>query len=226
MSIAATKQTMSSPKYEYTSLSDSHDEMKEDGLIARPHASHTGINRWGFFAAGVLSTLAAVFVVWVVSLHVHIPAHNSEADALLLLRKPHFMTHATESIYAVPQSVQSDEDWRLLFPLRGARFTSEDEARPFTLSVFHQLHCLASIRRVYFDLQTGEGSAIDASTHGHIRHCIDFLRQVVMCNADRTKEIYGTDSFEAQHMCYDWDEVLESTEPWTLALEDKDEDEE
>jgi len=57
----------------------------------------------------------------------------------------------------------------------------------------------------------------DWYTPWHTRHCIDFLRQMLMCNADVTIErndpgIGGIRGFGINHQCKKWDEVVQ----WTI----------
>lgn len=50
----------------------------------------------------------------------------------------------------------------------------------------------------------------------HIRHCIDLLRQTLMCNPDTTveekdEEVGGVHGFGVQHRCKQWDELIDWT---------------
>ena len=54
----------------------------------------------------------------------------------------------------------------------------------------------------------------------HVRHCIDLLRQTLMCNADLTVEVKdekagGVHGFGETHQCIDWDALG----GWTTAHE-------
>ena len=54
----------------------------------------------------------------------------------------------------------------------------------------------------------------------HVRHCIDLLRQSLMCQADTTVEVKdekagGVHGFGVEHQCRDWDELIE----WTAGLQ-------
>lgn len=57
----------------------------------------------------------------------------------------------------------------------------DEDGSEYCLSVFHQLHCLATLRSALNSLRYG-----DNGTHGphddhpieHVDHCIDYLRQV------------------------------------------------
>ena len=61
---------------------------------------------------------------------------------------------------------------------------------PRGLAVYHQLHCLDAIRRSYYAALDGdELDQLDEHlVPGHVRHCIDYLRQALLCNADTNLE--------------------------------------
>ena len=138
-----------------------------------------------------------------------------------------------------------EEDWESLVPY-GSGFVRVDDPQQFGLSggyplesstsgttesycvsVFHQLHCLNSIR---FQLEnpgkTHEGHGHDKlSVHAnelHVAHCLDYLRQSIMCAGDMSLESAVTDKdgkliqavsgWGATHSCKNWDEVFEYTE--------------
>jgi hypothetical protein len=53
----------------------------------------------------------------------------------------------------------------------------------------------------------------------HIRHCLDLLRQTLMCHADTTVEVNdveagGVHGFGVKHVCRDWDQLVRLTEDW------------
>ncbi|KAF3024342.1 hypothetical protein E8E14_014085 [Neopestalotiopsis sp. 37M] len=56
------------------------------------------------------------------------------------------------------------------------------------IEVFHQLHCLNLMRqnnyKAHYAAQGGDTAAEGHDLAGHIDHCIDALRQFVMCQAD------------------------------------------
>ncbi|OAG13184.1 uncharacterized protein CC84DRAFT_1228221 [Paraphaeosphaeria sporulosa] len=56
------------------------------------------------------------------------------------------------------------------------------------LEVFHQLHCLQHVRRRLFWNETEQGSPdeVEALSMKHLDHCIDSIRQSLMCSADVT----------------------------------------
>ncbi|KAK7434200.1 hypothetical protein VKT23_020330 [Stygiomarasmius scandens] len=79
----------------------------------------------------------------------------------------------------------------------------------FGISFYHQLHCLVRLRAVF----AGEDEDM-----GHVKHCFNYLRQAITCNADitlepgRTIHSEGPDGkmesmvvggYDVQHQCRD-----------------------
>jgi len=119
--------------------------------------------------------------------------------------------------------------WDTIFPNSGhtgGYFAHPTLApRRSTFSAYHQLHCLHAIREAYYE-------AIHAANEGrpaipeemdshiaprHIRHCIDLIRQSLMCNADTTIEVKdyetgGVRGFGTEHQCKDWFGLVRWTE--------------
>ena len=106
----------------------------------------------------------------------------------------------------------------------------------YIVSYFHQIHCIVSLRAVprlslltnpqpkitaiYAEarLGIGNGPANDA----HMAHCLDVLRQAIMCFADGTLE-NGEDTWEVVHQCRDYKQVQEwaaerATLNWTKII--------
>ena len=57
------------------------------------------------------------------------------------------------------------------------------------------------------------------ATPPHVRHCIDLLRQSLMCQPDLTVEVKdnavgGVRGFGTQHICADWQELVDWTREW------------
>lgn len=44
---------------------------------------------------------------------------------------------------------------------------------------FHQLHCLASMRKALQDAREGVDIGVDYRDNGHWPHCFDYLRKVI-----------------------------------------------
>ncbi|GJP93027.1 DUF3328 domain protein [Aspergillus niger] len=100
-------------------------------------------------------------------------------------------------------STAADEAWYELYPRTVVRIPKNSADRlvnktipiagsegyfPVLISVFHELHCLDSIRHLYYGHTEGfsEDPVINKAilAPGHIDHCFDSLRQTLMCNAD------------------------------------------
>jgi len=126
--------------------------------------------------------------------------------------------------YAERPSSSTDAAWESIFPPHGG-FFNDSKIAPTgaSLAVYHQLHCLDGIRHAYWTLFDAviAGHNItfseldDYSTDWHTRHCLDFLRQMLMCNADLTieavdPELGGIRGFGKgrEHECIVWGDVV------------------
>ncbi|KAI0907413.1 hypothetical protein F4823DRAFT_564807 [Ustulina deusta] len=113
----------------------------------------------------------------------------------------------------------SQKYWDMVFP-RGRGFIQHPVLSPVPhgLTVYHQLHCLDAIRHGYW-------AAIDKvepdhkAEPGHIRHCIDYLRQSIMCNADTNLEpidgdLGGVTGFGFSRKCRDIVRIMAWADEW------------
>ncbi|GJE88768.1 hypothetical protein PsYK624_048530 [Phanerochaete sordida] len=104
-------------------------------------------------------------------------------------------------------------EWNSTLPSGGAVVHLGPEQRPFTVSLFHQLRCLniirTSIEAVYADELYDEQMS---------HHCMNYLRQMVLCRADtrlepiRAIEGGGRTVSDVGHTCADWTVVYEAAE--------------
>lgn len=65
---------------------------------------------------------------------------------------------------------------------------------------------------------TGNDS-LGMGSEPHVRHCLDLLRQTLLCHADTTVEVVdqvkrGVSGFGVEHQCRDWEQLKEWTEKW------------
>ena len=63
------------------------------------------------------------------------------------------------------------------------------------------------------------------SSPAHIRHCIDLLRNTLMCQPDVTIEfkddsIGGVRGFGTEHQCKDWHQLVDWTSQWESYQQD------
>ncbi|KAI1831337.1 hypothetical protein DTO013E5_6428 [Penicillium roqueforti] len=90
------------------------------------------------------------------------------------------------------------------------------------LDVYHQLHCLVRIHTSAIRYLHREHYNMTEENLGqHIDHCLDGLRQYIMCNADVVLNTFDWipnfprpwPNFQVVHECVNW----EAIEDWTLA---------
>ncbi|KAI1144848.1 hypothetical protein F4825DRAFT_467802 [Nemania diffusa] len=95
----------------------------------------------------------------------------------------------------------SEPIWDALVP-NGLGYFKDTSVAPGILipTIFHQLHCLYSLRRTYYSGSTNlEAYVFGKNKTGHISHCFDYLLQGLTCSADMTVESVTANSndFEA-----------------------------
>ncbi|KJA17777.1 hypothetical protein HYPSUDRAFT_45945 [Hypholoma sublateritium FD-334 SS-4] len=89
------------------------------------------------------------------------------------------------------------------------------------LAVTHQLHCLNVLRKyLYFDHYSTFDpfftEAKEETYRAHLEHCIEILRQVLMCNPDTTMITFDWvrgfstpyPDFNTEHQCMNYDKLL------------------
>jgi hypothetical protein len=156
-------------------------------------------------------------------------------------------------IYQQPPSPAVDAAWEALYhttlgiPRSHAQSlpnatvaANHDASAPYmvSLSVFHVLHCLDSVRKTVFHLAAGKSLAEiehmmpghgSGSVEMHLGHCIDAIRQQLMCDADVTPIVWQWDESVGDvrvyantvHVCRNYDDILEwgRDHVWTEGIE-------
>ncbi|EGN98534.1 hypothetical protein SERLA73DRAFT_183584 [Serpula lacrymans var. lacrymans S7.3] len=100
-------------------------------------------------------------------------------------------------------------DWHSLdhFPKGHGFVRLGPDGRIFGVSMFHQIHCLDMIRESFIK-----------GVNSHSGHCLNFLRQAILCNSDITLDpinieidgkIVGTDGTGVTHVCRDWTQIYD-----------------
>ncbi|KAF8507290.1 hypothetical protein BU17DRAFT_57625 [Hysterangium stoloniferum] len=113
-----------------------------------------------------------------------------------------------DTVHYNPHSPESEEEFSRLLP-SGKHLIHVDEDQPYTLAMFHQLDCLGVIAKQY-----AEHTLPTAFT----RHCLNYLRQSILCLADNRLESVrapGGDriaSFSSDYVCRDWTTVYDAAE--------------
>ena len=86
------------------------------------------------------------------------------------------------------------------------------ESLTILLDVYHELHCLKYIRH-YIYRDSYPIIKTNVPSLDHVDHCIDSLRQLVMCRADVAVQTYSWiptlripwANFKTEHECQNWD---------------------
>lgn len=188
--------------------------------------------------------LSSVFFFYLGRLSHHVPSENAIKMAIDRMSEQNAVdNHVTSNPYAVPMikkefqyerlyrshpSSESDYAWLHPFPSGGGFFKHPTLApRRSAFSTFHQLHFLNSIRESYWAMYSAaisdEKLNITEIPHmqspPHVRHCVDLLRQALMCRPDLTIEekdddLGGVTGFGTVHSCYDWDRLVGWVKEW------------
>ncbi|ROW00562.1 hypothetical protein VSDG_03393 [Cytospora chrysosperma] len=106
----------------------------------------------------------------------------------------------------------SEPVWDILIPSGLGYFKDETLAPQISIpTVFHQLHCLYTLRRAYYS----GGDELEEFDLGkdratHVAHCFDYLQQGLTCSADTTiepaiDEKHGFLGSDLQRQCRNFD---------------------
>ncbi|KAI0331099.1 hypothetical protein GY45DRAFT_662877 [Cubamyces sp. BRFM 1775] len=116
--------------------------------------------------------------------------------------------------------LEDDDDWASTIP-PGHGFVRLDDGEFYAVSMYHQMHCLNSFRKIFNGHRNASRAKHDEA---HALHCLSYLRQMVLCGADITLEpasaaqnvdgrttqaVYGAG---VTHQCYDWVQVRDFME--------------
>ncbi|OCT51776.1 hypothetical protein CLCR_09090 [Cladophialophora carrionii] len=116
-----------------------------------------------------------------------------------------------EMAYFGEPSEATDAAWAHLIP-GGRGIISQrwpDGTRKYkVISAFHQMHCLYVLRTLYFTQRSGQ-----TTNHEHFSHCVEYLRQSLICFADRTFETLDLSDPDSAawgegHLCQDWNQLF------------------
>ncbi|KAJ7239572.1 hypothetical protein B0H12DRAFT_79104 [Mycena haematopus] len=105
---------------------------------------------------------------------------------------------------------EADAQWDSLIPPGGGLVRMGPENEIFMLSMYHQLRCLDIIRRDYVDGSMGKNGTSPV-TH----HCLNYIRQMILCRGDRRLEcVVDPDGAHAVEIrgtqtCRDWTQVYD-----------------
>ncbi len=108
-----------------------------------------------------------------------------------------------ETVHYHPLGERSEGAWlSLASPGYGYVRLGPDD-RTFVTSMFHEIHCLRMLNRAF--------SKMYGATPAHLKHCLNYIRQNILCSPDLTLEPgdFEQRDFEVErtsgvHMCKDW----------------------
>ncbi|KAG2151243.1 uncharacterized protein EDB93DRAFT_1103191 [Suillus bovinus] len=84
-----------------------------------------------------------------------------------------------DSVHYQMNTEDGRAEWASLTPGNGLVYLGEQRGHPFSISMFHQLRCLDILRE---DIVRANSSAALS------RHCLNYLRQMIMCRSDAQLE--------------------------------------
>jgi hypothetical protein len=115
-----------------------------------------------------------------------------------------------DSVHYQMNTEEGRAEWASLTPGNGLVYLGEQPGHPFSISMFHQLRCLNIIREDI--VGAGRNAALS-------RHCLNYLRQMIMCRGDAQLEnillASKENSFQpffvrpGSYVCNNWNFVLE-----------------
>lgn len=161
-------------------------------------------------------------------------------DSQLDLGPPVALTLEDSFHYGL-EGPDADAEWESVYPGGSAGFVRlGPNHRFFGLSVYHQMHCLDSLRFAILGREHPARRSWERVNSGvrerevpHAQHCLNYLRQTILCAADLTLEpetFPGSqdvaEGLFATHVCRDWSKVhafveqnFEEYEEWLRANE-------
>ncbi|KZV68914.1 hypothetical protein PENSPDRAFT_581724 [Peniophora sp. CONT] len=124
--------------------------------------------------------------------------------------------------------LHEDSEWESLFPRGNGWLTLGPNNTMWVLSMYHQMHCLSVLRHAYVAAKSGtlvytpggNGTGVEH----HTNHCLTYLREFILCNADTTLEEsylivhengfkeHGATGMDMVHRCRDWTKVRDYLE--------------
>ncbi|KAJ5165645.1 uncharacterized protein N7500_007475 [Penicillium coprophilum] len=117
----------------------------------------------------------------------------------------------------------ADELWKGLFPYSIQDPDAEDKVM-YVLAGYHNLHCLTILRSAFFHYHV---HGKEMSPWPHVVHCLDQIRQTLMCNFDMTfVPMTGPKEFKdgQEHVCKDYWQIHNWTSGYRSAYAPGDDD--
>ncbi|XXG96878.1 hypothetical protein Hte_003169 [Hypoxylon texense] len=190
----------------------SDDRSFDDSVLVRHYDAVSGKKRWEkLLWAFCIAALVIGNIGWI-SLYYQ---KAVQAASRYPVRVPHqFMTPFGDDNLTLSNGLWAtmfppgygaivvDHEWAAENHIAPTKENATDGRAVYAVAAFHHLHCLAVLRTSLYQYKN-EREQINSWFH--VRHCIDALRQLILCSADPT--IIGGES--AWHECRDWDALKE-----------------
>ncbi|KAH8807613.1 hypothetical protein F5884DRAFT_880842 [Xylogone sp. PMI_703] len=170
-------------------MATSIDEEENSTLLLSEISRFTSSKR----PPGIVSR--AKYILWIYSISITVLL------ILSFVSKPHSRAHHDKDFmlysFGSDKRYQSldhryDDLWNILkFEESGFLQVANEEtgqAELGSITMFHQLHCLASIRTALQKAYDGTPPGLDFHADRHWPHCLDYLVQTSLCLADPTVE--------------------------------------
>ncbi|KAG2127965.1 hypothetical protein DEU56DRAFT_915576 [Suillus clintonianus] len=214
---------------------------------AEPRPKSCILHLWPWLSDGVLiCTSMFFFILWMrtpsAPLHDDIPVYSPASGAVESILVRFNGTLNFPSIYRGPPSPEIDAAWaRIAHNVLPTRMTLEEMTKAGEVDLLskvkypkstgggfmvsmespHQLHCLNLLRKSSWLEYYGptDPSFQDAPevVRMHLDHCIEMIRQTIMCNADVTMITWDWvqghkipyPNFNTRHQCRDYEKILD-----------------
>jgi hypothetical protein len=103
----------------------------------------------------------------------------------------------SDKAFLGPPTPSTERSWQSLLPLgRGFVYASDRDDNPpqqYSVAAFHQYHCVHLLQRI-FHRSINDSLSITSEDQEHFYHCVDYVRQTVMCLADPSLDRVTEDS--------------------------------
>ncbi|KAE9386332.1 hypothetical protein BT96DRAFT_839378, partial [Gymnopus androsaceus JB14] len=125
---------------------------------------------------------------------------------------------AWEDLYEVGEVSRISKEQAALLPNKTVPIPGDSEGSYIgALYVFHDLHCLDTIRKAVFFEHYPAQNRSDPIWEFHTSHCIDSLRQTLMCKADISTITWAWEEYrglivpqdDTVHQCIKFENLLE-----------------
>lgn len=225
--------TSHSPSYfplpQYGHIDDDNDPGKETVQSLRGQGKRALWSPWLQLAMMVVSFLLAGTAGFFIGLS--LPQKRLASWSLPDTVPQVFIGLSTETFqynesFATPPPQEGGQEpvWDSLIP-NGLGYVKHPTLAPnlSVISVFHQLHCLYTLRRAYYAISVDQHKLEDfdfgIERAPHAAHCFEYLRQALMCSADSSiepagKRVEGFLGWGFQRQCRDYGGLMAWAEKW------------